>query len=269
MIMKTNVLLAKNKHDKESFLAMLRDYTLFFKNKQGAFRGEKNTYEGVNGYDTLATRNNQTKVQTTVQEKLDWFEDRYIPYLKDVFRIEATNSGNDVKRVPLIVNGISFGELSAVELMRLKSIITSKELDTMYGSIPVRSDSKIYEDCTDPEYDGRDVAQTPVLKSEERTTEKEEVILKDPNLTPDHLPSNYNAKTTIKNRTVTMALTTHQEFTGEWTQRKRAELLRRKSAIIGAIEVALKEVNDVDFKESNLNVDTLVNFIHYGDKDIE
>ena len=62
-----------------------------------------------------------------------------------------------------------------------------------------------------------------------------------------------------------VAETTHQEFTGEWTQRKRTELLRRKSAILNAITVALKEVNEVEAKDANLNVDALINFIHYGE----
>jgi hypothetical protein len=59
---------------------------------------------------------------------------------------------------------------------------------------------------------------------------------------------------------------THQEFTGEWTQHKRAELLRRKSELLSAITVALKEVNEIEAVKSNLNADALVNFLHYGRK---
>jgi len=263
--MKMNTLLAKVDHASASAAAMVKDYAAFFKTKQGAFRGEKNTYSAVNGYDERPERNTQTRVQTTVQEKLDWFEERYIPYLKELFSIESTNSG-DAYRVELVVDGVSFGKLSAIELMRLRNILTSRELNTMYENIPVRSDAKIYEDCTDAQYEGREIFQTPVLHSDERTTEKEEVILKDPNLDPQHLPANYRAQVTVKNRTVKVAETTHQEFTGEWTQRKRAELLRRKSAILNAITVALKEVNEVEAKEANLDVDALVKFIHYGNK---
>lgn len=261
--MKMNTLLAKVDHTSASAAAMVKDYAAFFKTKQGAFRGEKNTYSAVNGYDERPERNTQTRVQTTVQEKLQWFEERYIPYLKELFGIESTNSG-DAYRVELIVDGISFGKLSAIELMRLRNILTSRELNTMYENIPVRSDAKIYEDCTDAQYEGREIFQTPVLKSDERTTEKEEIILKDPNIDPQHMPANYRAQITVKNRTVKVAETTHQEFTGEWSQRKRAELLRRKSALLSAITVALKEVNEIEAKESNLDVDALIKFIHYG-----
>ena len=263
VIMKMNTLLAKVDHTSASAAAMVKDYAAFFKTKQGAFRGEKNTYSAVNGYDERPERNTQTRVQTTVQEKLDWFEERYVPYLKELFSIESTNSG-DAYRVELVVDGVSFGKLSAIELMRLRNILTSRELNTMYENIPVRSDAKIYEDCTDAQYEGREIFQTPVLKSDERTTEKEEIILKDPNIDPQHMPANYRAQITVKNRTVKVAETTHQEFTGEWTQRKRAELLRRKSALLNAITVALKEVNEVEAKEANLDVDALIKFIHYG-----
>ena len=261
--MKMNTLLAKVDHMSSSAASMVRDYAAFFKTKQGAFRGEKNTYSAVNGYDERPERNTQTTVQTTVQEKFDWFEDRYIPYLKDLFSIEATNAG-DAYKVELTVDGISFGKLSAIELMRLRNVLTSKELNTMYENIPVRSDAKIYEECTDSQYDGREISQTPILKSDERTTEKEEVILKDPNLGGDFKPNNYTPKTTIKSKTVKVAETTHQEFTGEWTQRKKAELLRRKSNLLNAVVIALKEVNEIEAKEANLNVDALISYIHYG-----
>jgi hypothetical protein len=166
--------------------------------------------------------------------------------------------------VELVVDGVSFGKLSATELMKLRNVLTNSDLTKMYESIPVRSDAKIYEPCTDAQYEGREIFQTPVLKSDERTTEKEEIILKDPNLDPQHLPANYRAQVTVKNKTVKVAETTHQEFTGEWTQRKRAELLRRKSAVLNAIVVALKEVNEIEAKESNLDAEALINFIHYG-----
>lgn len=47
-----------------------------------------------------------------------------------------------------------------------------------------------------------------------RTTESEEVILKDPNLDPAKLPANYNAKVTVKKKTVETGDYTLQKFTG-------------------------------------------------------
>lgn len=261
--LKMNTLLAKVDHAASSTNAMVRDYAVFFKTKQGAFRGEKNTYTPRDGFLDKPEKRGLTRVTTTVQEKLDWFEPRYKAYLNDLFSIEATNS-KGAYRVELVVDGISFGFLSAAELMRLRNIITSKELDSMYQNIPVRSDAKVYETCTDEEYAGRDIVQTPISRSVERTTEKEEVILKDPNIDPQHLPANYRSTVTQKSRTIEIGDSTHQEFTGEWTQRKRAELLKRKSDILAAITVALKEVNEVEAEDSNLNADALIDFLHYG-----
>ena len=47
-----------------------------------------------------------TKVATTVEEKLTWFEQNAIPYLKDLFSAGAP-------RVELIVDGVSFGKLTS------------------------------------------------------------------------------------------------------------------------------------------------------------
>lgn len=264
-MMKINTLLAKVDHASSSVNKMIRDYAAFFKTKQGAFKGEKNTYTPREGFLDKPEKRSFVRVTTTVQEKLDWFEDKFIPYLKELFSIEATNSYG-AHRVELKVGDVSFGNLSAPELMRLRNILTSNELDSMYQNIPVRSDARIYEACTDEEYEGREIMQTPISQSVERTTEKEEVILKDPNIDPAHLPANYRSTTVMKTRMVEVGDSTHQEFTGEWTQHKRAELLKRKSELLSAITVALKEVNEVEAQKSNLDADTLIKYLHYGKK---
>lgn len=264
-MMKMNTLLAKVDHASSSVNKMIRDYAAFFKTKQGAFKGEKNTYTPREGFLDKPEKRSIVRVTTTVQEKLDWFEDRFIPYLKELFSIEATNS-HGAHRVELKVGDVSFGHLSAPELMRLRNILTSNELGSMYANIPVRSDAKIYEACTDEEYEGREIMQTPISNSVERTTEKEEVILKDPNIDPAHLPANYRSTTVMKTKMVEVGDSTHQEFTGEWTQRKRAELLKRQSELLSAITVALKEVNEVEAQKSNLDAETLIKYLHYGKK---
>ena len=263
--MKMNTMLAKVDHLSSSANQMIRDYASFFKTKQGAFKGEKNTYAPREGFLDKPEKRSLVRVTTTVQEKLNWFEERYIPFLQDLFSIEATNSLG-AHRVELKVGDVSFGFLSAAELMRLRNILTSKELDSMYVNIPVRSDAKIYEACTDEEYQGREIVQTPISRSVERTTEKEEVILKDPNIDPAHLPANYRSTTVVKTKMVEVGDSTHQEFTGEWTQHKRAELLKRKSELLSAITIALKEVNEVDAVRPNLDAEALISFLHYGKK---
>ena len=141
-MIKLNTLLAKVEHGTSMFNRMIGDYSAFFKNKQGMFEGIKKTFKPRDGYAEDARYMGTTKVATTVEEKLEWFEGNAIPHLKDLFSVEATNSAG-APRVELIVDGISFGKLTALDLMRLKTILTSKQLEDMYTNIPVRSDSEV------------------------------------------------------------------------------------------------------------------------------
>lgn len=263
MAQKMNTMLAKVEHRTSSFNRMVGDYFAFFKGKQGAFAGIKKTHIPREGYIEDKSCIANTKVITTVGEKLEWFEQQAIPFLRDLFSVEATNS-KGAKKVELVVDGISFGYLTALDLMRLKTLLTKKEWVDMYENIPVRSDAEVWEECTDPEYAGREIFQTPMLKGITRTTESEEVILKDPNINPDKLPANYNARTTIKKKTVETGDYTLQNFTGAWTQRQKAELLRRRSQLLTAVIEALKEVNDTESEKPNLDVQKLIGFIHNG-----
>ena len=262
--MKMNTLLAKVEHSTSSFNKMIEDYKVFFDKKQSMFEGIKKTFKPREGYQEDASKMGTTKVATTVREKLDWFEENAIPHLKDVFAIEATNS-KGANKVELKVGDTSFGFLTALDLMRLKTLLTKKEWEQMYANIPVRSDSEVWESCTDGEYVGREIFQTPMLTGVTRTTESEEVVLKDPNLDPAHLPANYRAQITTKKRTVETGDYTLQKFTGAWTQRQRAELLRRRSQLLAAVIEALKEVNDVEAELPNLEVSKVINFLHRGE----
>lgn len=261
--MKMNTLLAKVEHGTAQFNKMIQDYLRFFDKSQGAFQGIKKTYKARDGYMDNPSKMGTTKVITTVDEKLDWFESQAVPTLKEIFSVEATNS-RGAQTIELVVDGVSFGHLTALDLMRLKTLLTKKELEAMYSAIPVRSDAEVWEDCDDAEYAGREVYQSLMQVGVDRTTEKEEVILKDPNINSEKLPANYNAKTTIKSRTVEIGDYTVQKFTGEWTQRQRAELLRRRSQILAAVIQALKEVNDTESSQPNLDVEALINFLHNG-----
>lgn len=119
-----NTMLAKVEHAGSSFNKMIAEYTLFFKNKQSMFRGFKKTFKPREGFNEDSRYMGTVLVTTTVNEKLDWFE--AIPYLKDVFSVEATNS----RGTELVVDGISFGKLTALDA----SILTNKDMESMYPS---------------------------------------------------------------------------------------------------------------------------------------
>lgn len=130
--------------------------------------------------------------------------------------------------------------------MRLKSLLSSREFKALLENIPVREDNKVWNPTQNVIYKDREVYETPLISGVSKTTEKEEVILKDPNLDPSHLPNNYNAKTTIRSKVVEIGDYTIQNFSGEWTQEQKAKALRRLSGLYGAVVSAFKEVNDME-----------------------
>lgn len=260
---KMNTLLAIVEHSTATIAAAVRDYATFFKNKQGMFLGQKNTYVPREGYPEDPSKVGTTVVATTVDEKFDWLLPQMKTHYKNVFSVEATNSAG-APTVELKVGNKSFGHLTALELMRLKNLLLNKEMDEMYKTIPVRSDSLIWNPSESSEYTGRNVFETPRISGVTKTTETHEEILQDPNLDPQHLPSNYRPAVTTKRRTVEIGDYTVQKFSGEWDQHKKAELLKRRTELLSAVVEALKEVNDVEVKSTNLDVEGLFDFIHTG-----
>lgn len=266
-----NTLLGITDHAQSVCQKEIADYANFFKGKQGQFVGELKTYEPHEGYPDKPTEHVNRAVATTVTEQFDYMlndsnsQTGALPrYLKMLFSIEATNSVG-AKRVPLIVDGINFGELTAIELMRLKNILTMSSLDEMFKNIPVRSDARRWTKAGG-DYEGREVFETDIVKSVDRTTIKTQEILKDPNIDPANLPANYRAAVVEKTQTVEMADQTRQEFSGEWTQTQKAYLLSRKSMLLNAVIAALKEVNDCESVKSNLDVDNMLGYLFFGKK---
>lgn len=261
--MKINTKLAKLEHESSQHKQRVSDYYQFFSKKQGSFKGIKKTFVPRDGFEVDPNYTTNTGVVTTVDEKLDWFNDAFTEFLKDLFSIEATNSSG-ARTIPLVVDGVKFGDLTALELMRLRGILTDKSLDTMYRNIPVREDNVVWRPTTNGEYAGRKIFETEEIKGQTRTGENEEIILKDPNVDPQHLPANYQAKTTIKRRQVVTGDYTVQNYTGEWTHRQRAELLNRKSKLLEAVITALKDINDSESIDTGLDVEKFIGYLTTG-----
>lgn len=261
--MKLNVLLAKADHSASSYNSMLRDYAAFFQKNQGSFRGEKKTYQARDGFSDEPSMRGNTPVITTIDEKWDWFIDNAKPYLQNVFDIDATNSVGAAK-VELVYEGVSFGKLSAIELMRLKNILTSSDLEKVFVSIPTRSEGEVWEKATDASYVNRAIVQTEMLKGVKRTTQKREEILPDPNIAFLKDTSRYTPMKTVVDTVLEIGDYTQQKFSGEWTQVQRAELLKRRSGLLGAVIAALKEVNDLESVKSEFDSDRMLEFLIKG-----
>jgi hypothetical protein len=262
MTLKLNVLLAKTDALAASFRASVTDFRNFFSAKQAEFRGERKTYEPASGTIDLPSERGEKKVVTTVDEKLKWFEETHKDYVDALFSQEATNASGTAK-AELKVGGTSWGTFSSLELLRLKSLVENGELDQMYNAIPVRSDSEIWEACTNESYAERTIVQSPLLQGMKKSTLKEQYILPDPNVTRE-TAAKYTPQIASKDTHIDLGNYTHQKYSGEWTHRQRAELLRRKQILYVAIIEALKVANEVETVESSLTSTRIFNYLHKG-----
>ena len=246
---KLNVLLAKTDALGNVFKTALSNYSKFFNSQQGAFLGEKKTYTAIEGTIDEPNKRGNRNVQTTVNEKFDYFIENNEDYITSLFSQEKTNASN-IAKAELFVGGKSWGEFTSLELLRLKGIVENAELYRMINNIPVRSDAENWEKCDAEAYQDRDITQLPELSGMNVTTVKEEYILKDPNVNTDS--PNYNAQVAVRTTTMKLGAYTIQKYSGELSQRERAGILKRRTALTVGIIEALKTCNEVEAVESTL-----------------
>jgi hypothetical protein len=258
---KLNVLLALREKLQKRYSQMVGDYTGFFKNKQSAFQGKHGTYDAQPGYSIDTQRVFNERVITTVDEKFNWWLKEALDYINTTLTIEASN-GQGAPKAPIVFEGKSYGPFPATVLLRLKGIIEDSKLNDMFKVVPVRTETVIWNNSKDADYAERGIKETELKTYEDKTTESHEEILKDPNINPENIPSNYRAQTTTIKATVKKGEYTTQFFTGEWTHEQRAKLLQRRSALLDALTVALQEVNDTEAEKCD--VTDLFEHLIYG-----
>ena len=258
---KLNVLLAKTDHLAASFKKGLSEYIKFMKDKQGAFRGEKKTYSPKDGTIDLPSERKNDLVITTVKEKLDYLVSSSEDYINALFAQEKTNASG-IATAELIVDGISFGKFSSLELLRLKSLIEQSDFEGVYMNLPVRSDSEIWVKTSNEMYNGREIFETELVKGIKKTTTKESYILPDPTVSKDSAA--YKPTVASKDTITDLGEYTYQKFSGEFTQRQKAEILQRRTKLLTATIEALKVANDVEAVDSELSASKLFNYLHTG-----
>jgi len=257
---KLSTLLAITDSGADTLRKAFRDYISFFSKSQGAFTGERKTYEPLDNTVDEPNRRGNRLVQTTVSEKMDWLLETNGEYIDALFTKEKTNASGKAKAV-LVVEGEEWGEFTSLELLALKSFLDSSELKSMMEKIPVRSDSKEWTETDAEMYADREgLYETKKTEFPNRTTEKENYILPDPNLASLE-GSNYVPQIGVKNITKELGMATYQEFSGEWSQRQRATALRKRDMLLKSVLTALKEANDVAVAESKMKGETIFEYL--------
>lgn len=269
-VLKMNALLAKVDHGASIFRKMTAEFKVFFDKGEGAFKGIRKTFIPREGMADNPSMRQYSQVVTTVTEKLKWYEENAVSFIDSTLAIDATNAQSHLTKVPLIVGGVILARMSTLELMKLKSILTKMGLEDIYTHIPVRSDAIIWGASDEEAYQGREIFEGELIRGVTRGGTKVEFVLEDPNLkymidsgkVPD--VSKYTPPKGIKDSLVETGDYTAQEFSGQMTQRQKAEILQRRSNLLEAIEIAIKQANDVATVSSEMSSGILFNYIHRG-----
>lgn len=262
-VTKLNVLLAKTDHLAASFKKGLEDYVRFFKTSQGSFKGEKKTYEPMPGTIDVPSERANKLVVTTVDEKLKYFEETAKEYIDALFSQEKTNASG-VAKAKLVVEGTVLGEFTSLELLKLKSLLESGNLVEMYSNLPVRNDDEEWNATDNEMYKNREIFESVKQIGTKKSTVKEQYILADPNIAKIE-GAKYTPQVAVKDSTIDLGNYTYQKFTGEYSHRQRAEILKRRTTMLTAVIEALKIANEAEAVKSSLTSDMIFNYLHRGE----
>ena len=260
--LKLNTLLAKTDHLASIFKKSIEDYVKFFKTSQGAFKGEKKTYEPRSGTIDVPSERSNKLVVTTVDEKLSWLSENSREYINALFSQERTNASGNAK-AKLVVDGKSFGEFTSMELLRLKSLLEYGTFKDLYENIPVRNDDQVWTKSQNENYANREIFESTQASGVYKSTLKESYILTDPNISKVE-GAKYTPQIAVKDTVIELGDYTFQRFTGEWSHVQRANVLARRTKLLVAVIEALKVANDVEAIQSDMTSDKLFNYLHEG-----
>lgn len=264
--MKQHVLLAKTEHSGAQFRELVKGYVKTFKDNQSnesIFRGIRQTYQAKEGFLDEPSKRGFRPVRNTVPEYLEYLEKTSNEYVSNLFALEATNaSGTATAR--LVVDGEDFGELTTLELLRLKSFLDHQELNTLYQSLPVRPDNQMWKESDDEEFRGKPVWATQLFENPHRTTLKEPFILKDPNIEFVKDGKGYQPQVQYRDTPIIMGEQQVQWFSGEISHRERADILERLTKLKGAVKEALAKANEVEIVPSPLTGQKVFGYLRTG-----
>lgn len=250
---KLNVLLAKTDQLSAVIKKNLTDAIAQFNNKQPHFKGERVIY-AHRATEFAEPKNNIDKpVASTVKEWLNYSFDHATEFLAAKLDQEATNCSGTAK-AELVIDGVSYGELTTGELMALKGFFEQQSLRAMFEAMPTISLTERWTPSTDASYSQRGILESPVQVWTDKSTDTSSEVKWDPS------GKQPGVIVQVKN-TIEKADVTRQTFTGEISHIERAAILARLTKIIVAIKGALEVANTTEVVPSNFNSKKIFDYL--------
>lgn len=231
----------------KNFKNMLTDMSNKFSKQQGLFQGDKRTYEALDSYADDATKRGYKHVASTVGEQLTYMQENTLDFFDVVFSIEKTNAKGAVES-ELVVDGVSWGTYTSLELLRLKTTLDNQLFKNLYENLPTRTLTDNWKKSDNDDYVSRDIYETPMDSGFSKTTLKEHYIMQDPHADkPGRQPISATRDTQVN-----VGKYTTQKFSGELSMAQKAEMLKRSDKLYKAVISALENANDVTIQKSDL-----------------
>lgn len=259
--MKLNVLLGKRQHSMAIFREQIKD-TIAAWNKPNLFRAIRKSYIPRGDNPPEPAYSGHERMVTTVERRFKYLEETCAAYIDQFLSVEATNATS--AKADLVVDGKTWGQPSTMELLALKSCLVNGDLLKLYEEIPVRDETKKWDQSKDEEYKRPGMYTHDPTKGVNKVGELETYILEDPNVSQLKDTSKYVPVQAVKKTETIKGDYTVEFFSSEYSHEERAEILDRRSKLLGAVLEALEKCNDVEVAKSQLTAAKIFDYIHRG-----
>lgn len=261
--MKLGALLASTQMSREQLSNAIDNYSKYFSKSQSDFRGERKTYQTIGDNPMPAGAAGFTNIVTTAEEKWEYFSKLMAEHGEKILSVESTNALSG-KKVPIVIDGEDFGELTSPEILRWMGMLSHKLIE-MTQTVPVRADNEGWYLSKDEAFKGRKVYELAMMNHTVTTQFKEDYHPVNPNV--EHLKPGvqYNPTPSQRITQVKVGESTFQRFSGESSHHERVEMKNKILRSLEVFAIALEEANNVEVIPTGLKVQKFCNFI-FGTK---
>ena len=215
---------------------MLKEREVTFSRRQSHFTGISKAYQPAMEDDLEYFPNEYKKPITSVDAQLDYAADKLEGHLNSLLSVERTNASGNAK-AELIVDGISFGEFSTIELLQLDKVVN--RLKQVHEQIPTFDPQQDWQ----REKTEEGWYQTSPIKTVKSTNDKTWEIVAP--------ASQYQKEATVKEVTKirVQGHYTTSHYSTMISPAEKNSILERDLKMLLAIEDAMKTANMVEVIE--------------------